>query len=87
MFIFHRVNDETKQTIRAARLLKKPASKKIARKRSLNSNSLALPTQHSLIDTACKYMRGSLCGRLMATSDRVKVSLLRWGVTGAEGER
>ncbi len=63
--------------------------RKIAWKRWIpeSANSSTLQLQHAVIDIACKCMRGSLCGRLMTTRDRINVSLLRWGNVCVEGER
>lgn len=51
------------------------------------SANSSLQFQHAVIDMTCKYMQVSLCGKLMATSHRINVSLLRRGNVRVEGER
>lgn len=68
--------------------LKRP-SHTVARRRGTreSANSSTLQLQHAVIDIKCKYIRGSLCVRLMTSSNRIKVSLLCRGNVRVEGER
>lgn len=85
----HRINDETKQTIRATRSLKKKSVSNniLDELAKFQSRLTALQLQHAVIDITCEYMWGSLCVPLMTTCDRINASLLRRGNVRVEGER
>lgn len=89
MFIIQRVNDETKQTIGATWLLKTSVShdsEEEVNSRVSKQLRFAVTTRH-VMDMKCKYIRGSLCVRLMTSSNRINVSLLCRGNVRVEGER